>query len=244
MKKIVFTLLIILSCFAIVSCDALDKYFELPDTITVDGVEYKRAYIGHLYEKSYNFSDIKTVKIKNKTYTGYFDKKYKFFVASDLDAKPNIYFESSHYSEAVSYYDNSENYKYICHVGNVYGGDQYTISDIDVEMFDKLLEFSKKNAYNPLTSFNNEDGLEIVAFDSSSKWTTDEIRFYKESNDGAFNTSMGFDLKLRENKLYLLYAYDFEDEANPVMKLRAIPSDISNYFISLINQNEIIIPIP
>ncbi len=244
MRKIIFMLLVLLSVFAIVSCDAVNEYFELPDTITVDGVEYKRAYIGHLYEESHNFSDIKTVKIKNKTYTGYFDTKYKFFVANDLDAEPNIYFESSHYSEAFSYYNNPENYKYICHVGNVYGGDQYIISDIDIEMFDKLLEFSKKNYYNPLTSFNNEEGLEIMAFDSSSKWDTDEIRFYKESKDGAFSTSRGFDLKLRDNKLYLLYAYDFEDEANPVMKLRPIPADIGNYFISLISQNEIIIPIP
>ena len=151
MKKIVFTLLIILSCFAITSCDALEEQVELPEIITVDGVEYRKAYTAYLFQEEHNFSDVETVKIKNKTYIGYFDKKYKFFVANDADAEPNIYFESSHYSEAFSYYINPENYNYICHIGNVYGGDKYTISDIDAEMFEKLQVFSQKNDYNPLT---------------------------------------------------------------------------------------------
>ena len=64
----------------------------------------------------------------------------------------------------------------------------------------------------------------------------DEIHFYKESKDGAFSTSQGYTFILHENNLYSLYQYDFGDDEKPVMLVRDVPTEISDYFCTLLNE--------
>ena len=131
------------------------------------------------------------------------------------------------------------NLKFFCLFGNVHDENKQKIieiEEIDIDMFNSLLEYSIENNYNPLTSFNNEEGLKSVPIPDPDNWVSDEIHLYKESKDGAFTTSRGYIFKLIDNQLYLLYRYDFRNDESPAMILRDIPKDISDYFCSLVKK--------
>ena len=69
-----------------------------------------------------------------------------------------------------------------------------------------------------------------------NNWTDDEIHFYKESKDGAFSTSKGYTFIMVDDRLCLLYQYDFGDENNPIILVREIPEDLSEYFCTLLKE--------
>ena len=124
-------------------------------------------------------------------------------------------------------------------MGNIHDENDQQINhleNIDHSIFDFLLEFSNDNEYNPFTSFNNEEGLIKIPIANSDDWMANEIHFYKESIDGAFSTSQGYTFILHENNLYLLYQYDFGDDEKPVMLVRDVPTEISDYFCTLLNE--------
>ena len=141
------------------------------------------------------------------------------------------------FEDAVSYYKNAENFKFFCLLGNIHDeNDQQIleIKEIDSLMLDQLLEFSKDNDYNPFTSFYKEEGIITVSMPDPNDWMADEIHFYKESKDGAFSTSKAYTFILYEDKLCFLYQYDFTDEKSPVMLIRYVPTEIGDYFCSLL----------
>ena len=176
---------------------------------------------------------------KGENYYKYQLTDFDCYIAYDNDAEPNVYFESNQFGEAVSYYNNEENFDFYCLLGNIHDESEQQIieiEDIDSLIFNQLLEFSKNNDYNPFTSFNDEDGLKKIPISNPDDWMADEIHFYKESKDGAFMTSKGYTFVLHENKLCLLYQYDFIDDESPVMLVKDIPSEISNYFCSLLGE--------
>ena len=86
----------------------------------------------------------------------------------------------------------------------------------------------------------NELHLKKVPITNPDDWMADEIHFYKESKDGAFTTSRAYTFIIYENKLCFLYQYDFRDEDAPVMAIRDIPKELSNYFLSLLYQQKMI----
>lgn len=235
MKKyiLLFLSLILVLCFS--SCAlTLDKH----DTVTIEGKEYKKAFVSELYPFD-EFVPNDGVKVSGNLYYKYSQTPYDCYIAYDRNAEPNVYFEKEKFDEAKLYYSNSNNFKFFCLIGNIYDeNDQQIINleNINYSMFNSLLEFSKDNDHNPFTSSNSEEGLKKVPVTDPDDWMADEIHFYKESKDGAFTTSKAYTFILHENRLCLLYQYDFSDDEAPVMLVRDIPSETSDYFCFLLKE--------
>ena len=230
-------ILIILTLMMVLCYTACSLAQELPDTVTIAGKEYKRAFVGELYPISEASMHVDSVKISGTSYYKYPETQFDCYVAYDNNAEPNVYFESEQFNEAVTHYNNGDNFNFFCLVGNIHDENEqqiFGIQEIDFTMFDQLIDFSKSNDYNPFTSFNDEDGLTKAPIINPDDWTADEIHIYKESKDGAFSTSKGYIFVLYEDNLCLLYQYDFSDDEAPVMKIRTVPTEISDYFCSLI----------
>ena len=236
MKKyiILFFSLILVLCFS--SCSLIS---DLPDTVTIDEKEYTRAFISEFFPVSKSLVNNNGVRVSGHIYYEYSNTPFDCYIAYGNDGFPNVYFESSAFNEAFSYYTDLNNLKFFCLFGNVHDENKQKIieiEEIDIDMFNSLLEYSIENNYNPLTSFNNEEGLKSVPIPDPDNWVSDEIHLYKESKDGAFTTSRGYIFKLIDNQLYLLYRYDFRNDESPAMILRDIPKDISDYFCSLVKK--------
>lgn len=237
MKKYI---LIILSVMLILNSASCTLKKDLPVNITIEGKEYQRSFIGELYPLDTSFPDAddkEGIRISGEYYYKYQLTDFDCYIAYDNNAEPNVYFESGRFEDAVSYYRNAENFKFFCLLGNIHDeNDQQIleIKEIDSLMLDQLLEFSKDNDYNPFTSFNKEEGITNVSIPDPNDWMADEIHFYKESKDGAFSTLKAYTFILYEDKLCFLYQYDFTDEKSPVMLIRYVPTEISDYFCSLL----------
>lgn len=236
MKKYILVILPLMLILNFTSCIKKD----LPVNITIEGKEYQRAFIGELYPLYTGFRDAddkEGIRISGECYYKYQLKDFDCYIAYDDNAEPNVYFGSEQFDEAFSFYKDANNFNFFCLLGNIHDENDQQILDIkeiDSLMFDQLLEFSKDNHYNPFTSFNNEEGLVTVSIPNPNDWMAEEIHFYKESKDGAFSTSRGYTFILHENKLCFLYRYDFSDEKSPVMLIRDVPTEISDYFCSLL----------
>ena len=233
MKKIfsLFLLLTFVLCFS-----ACTFGIELPDTVTIAEAEYKKAFSGDLYPTDEGFLCADGVKITQNTYHKYSDTPFDCYLSYDDNAEPTVYFKSEQFDEAVSYYQNASNFNYFCVLGNIHDENDRQVMEfpkIDTGKFDSLLAFSQKYSYDPLAS-NNEDGLKKVPLTDPDHHTAEEIHFYKESKDGAFVTLKAYTLVLHEGKLHLLYRYYFSDEADSVMLIRAIPTELDDYFRPLI----------
>ncbi len=238
MKKYIFLFLLLTLVLCYSSCTF---NFGKPDTATtaiIEEKEYKKAFIGELYPGD-EFAPNDGVKVSENLYYQYSETPYDCYIAYDRNAEPNVYFEIEKFDEATSYYSDSNNYKFFCLLGNVHDTNQQKILEIqkiDYLMFNQLLEFSSNNNYNLFAAFTDEDGLKKVPIPNPDNWTADEIHFYKESNDGAFGTSKGYTFILLDDKLCFLYRYDFGDDDVPVMLVRSIPSEVSDYFCSLLKE--------
>ena len=235
MKKRIFfiPLLILVLCFSSCSLN-LDK----PDTVTIEGKEYKKAFVGELYPFD-EFDSDDGVTVSGNLYCKYSQTAYDCYIAYDRNAEPNVYFSSEQFDEAFSFYNDASNFNFFCLLGNIHDEkDQkiLEIQEIDSLMFNSLLEYSAKNDYNTFASFNNEDGIKKVPIPHPNNWTDDEIHFYKESKDGAFSTSKGYTFIMVDDRICLLYQYDFGDENNPIMLVREIPEDMSEYFCTLLKE--------
>ena len=138
---------------------------EKPDSVIIEGKEYKRAFIGELYPIGDSKLISSGVKVSGNSYYRCSGTPYDCYIAYDRNAEPNIYFESEKFNEAVSFYDGSNNFNFFCLLGNIHDeNDQqiFHLEKIDSSMFNSLLEFSKENDYNPFTSFNNEENLKKI----------------------------------------------------------------------------------
>ena len=238
MKKlsILFLSLALVFCFS--SC-ALNATKSAADTVVIEENEYTKAFTGELYPVDDSFMSTDGVIVSGSQYYKYSNAQYDCYITYDHNAEPNVYFENINLDDAVSYYNDPCNWSFFCLLGNVFDENEQQILEVkemDPVMFDQLLEFAAENDNNPFTSFNNEDGLKEVPIPNPDDWTADEIHFYKASIDGAFITSKGYTFVLVENQLCLLYQYDFADEETPVMLVKGVPSEISDYFCCLLNE--------
>lgn len=237
MKKYLFFVFAVMLVLFSTSCE-LNK--ALPDTVTIENKEYKKAFLGELYPLDRSFPDgdnEEGIRNSGEYYYKYPLTDFDCYIAYDNNAEPNIYFDSEQFDEAFSFYSDGNNFKFFCLMGNIHDeNDQkiYEIQEVNPTMLKSLLEFAAENEYNPFTSFNNEDGLKKVPISDPNDWMADEIHFYQESKDGAFSTLKAYTFILYENNLCFLYRYDFTDEKSPVMLIRDVPADISDYFCALL----------
>ncbi len=141
---------------------------------------------------------------------------------------PDIYFSAEDYEFAKAYYDDSENYSYYCHAGNLYdGGRTYPADGIDTDKFRELYEYALKKEQD-YTARDSRD----IPFDDESDYTAGELRLYKESLDGLFCTHKGLNFRIEDEKLVMLdhYYFDYGGE-NTTMSVFDIPEELGEYFI-------------
>lgn len=236
MKRVICIGLSFIFLFCIVSC-SIQKV--LPDSIMIEEKEFKRAFAAELYPIDDSFLGAEDINISGVSYYKYQLSQQDCYIAYDSNAEPNLYFSSEEYEAALSYYGNANNYNFFCLIGNIHDDNQsriYSISSIDSVMFDRLVDFAKTEDYNPFASFNDEEELRRLPVADPDNWMDDEIHFYKESKDEAFSTLKGYTFVLTENKLALLYQYDFSNTDSPQMLIRDIPTEISDYFCTLLKE--------
>lgn len=236
MKRCSLIFISLLILFCCVSC-RFNPY--MPDSVKIEGKEYKRAFIGELYPMDDFAPDSDGVKVFGNSYYKYSKTPYDCYIAYDRNAEPNLYFESEKFDEATSYYKDPSNFNFFCLLGNIHDENEqqiFHIENINSSMFHSLLAFSNENDYNPFTSFNKEDGLKSIPIANPDNWTADEIHFYKQSKDGAFTTSKAHTFVFYKSRLYFLYHYDFSNEDAPIMKVREVPAELNEYFSSLLHQ--------
>lgn len=208
----------------------------LPDTVSIDGTVYQRTFSGELYA-SRNHNNCVTVSgvdyylIHGAAFDCYLtDDPYNGF-------HPAVYFPAAVCDDAVHYYRNPENFLFYCWLGNLADqqhADIYSLDAIDSAMFDRLLQFYLENDSKPFSSSNDVDGQMFVPIPEGS-FADGELSFYKESDDGVFTTPR-FTLRIVDDRLCLLHHYDFADEDHPQMKVVPLPTDLSDYFLSLVDE--------
>ncbi len=111
------------------------------------------------------------------------------------------------------------------------------VSWASVDQFDSLIKFCRENSYQPFAGSRNKS-IRKVEFPMPEGPVT-EIVFYKESNDGYFCSNKNDGLILRDGKLYLLYAYDFDrqhDGKNAKIQAVPLPEELQAHFLSIINR--------
>lgn len=226
---LIFSMLLILCCC---SCTFI---FDIPDTVTIEGKEYKIAFTDVLYP-IYGVVSDKGVKIFGSNYYRYSETPYDCYISYSHNAKPKVYFEASCFNEAISYYKDASNFNYFCILGNIHDESKrqmIELQEIDALMLDRLIEFADENEYAPFSFSSKENELKKVPIADASHWTAGEIHFFKESKDDAFSTSRGYTFVMLDERLCLLYQYDFSDENVPCMTVCEMPTDISDYFFTL-----------
>lgn len=222
MKRLIIFFLILTLVFVCASCN-LQK--NVPDTVKIDNREYAKLSVGELYPMDDAFMAGGGESILGNTYFKYSRGEFDGYISYGDDGEPNLYFERNKQDEVISYYNNPVNYDYFCLLGNVSDENNHKIfvlDSIEHSMFDGLMKcIYNKAGFMPMP-VTKED------------WVADEIHFYKESKDGAFSTSRGNTFIIQNGKLYFLGYYDFSNEGAPLMYLKEVPSDISNYFCDLL----------
>ena len=222
MKRTSAFLLLLILIFSATSCNFKNNK---SDTVKIDNKEYIRASIGQVYPVDNAFIADGGEKISGNTYFGYPNGKFDCYISYGDDGEPNLYFESKKQDEILAYYNDPKNYNYFCLIGNANDENNqqiFKLDGIEHSMFDGLMKcIYNKAGFMPMPVTNDD-------------WVADEIHFYKESKDGAFSTSKGNTFIMRERKMYVIGYYDFSDDDAPVMHVKEVPSDVSNYFCGLI----------
>ena len=220
----------------VLCCASCTVKLSLPESVTIDGKEYKKAFVNELAPLYDEFSNVSAKKIAGKSYYPFSKTSFDCYFAYDYNADSNIFFESTQFDEAVSYYSNIENFNFFCILGSLYeenGHLLFELEEIDYSMFEQLIEFAELYAYNPLTSFNKTEGLKEIPVPNPDDWMEEEVYFYRDSKDGAFTIERHAFI-LHEREFYLLYRYDFTNEEAPIMLVRDVPEFLEDYFCELI----------
>ena len=177
-------------------------------------------------------------RVLGNVYNHYPKSPFDCYITYDRHAEPNVYFSADVFDRAMSYYGKAESFDFFCLLGNIHDEDEqeiYSLLEIDPLMIDQLVAYSAKNCYDPFTSLDNEEDLLQLPIPNPDDWMADEIHFYKESKDGAFTTSRAYTFVRLEDRLCLLYRYDFSNEDSPVMLVRELPTELSAYFCALLD---------
>ena len=109
-----------------------------------------------------------------------------------------------------------------------------TISDIDQKKFVDLMVFADENSYNPFNSKNNviTQRLPIPDKDESP-----QLVFYRKSKDGFFTSSEANKFHVINDKLWLVFFYDYNHENNEELVAVTVPNELGQYFIELLRLN-------
>jgi hypothetical protein len=204
---------------------------SLKTTVTYSEREYKTGFYGELYfPVDIDFGG-EEFELDGRTfYTLPLEGHH--WIYTFTGAQRVVYCLSEEWEQENAYYSDNDNFDFYCSMGNVY--EPLTVAEIpnmDYDKFEELGTFADEHGYDP---FNAKADKGQKAYPMPD-WRDGEIRFYKVSKDGLFSSTKGNNLHLIDGRLVLLYRYYFaDDEAQECMYGVELPSELSDYFIGIL----------
>lgn len=232
MKKIV---LFVICAFFIVTLTACNIGLGVPNKITIDDITYRNGFYGDLWPQNLTYGS-GSYKVGSKEFHRVKCKKFDWVHSAIGDTTNGVlYCDESQWEKAHAYYADSENFVYYCKISAQYGKDPVitTISDIDPKKFDELMKFADKNGYNP---FGLNKKVKTRSLPIPDKDKSPELTFYKESKDGFFTSYQGSTFHIVDDKLLLLYYYDYGHGKYEKMVAVNVPYELGQYFIKLLEK--------
>jgi hypothetical protein len=236
LKKVV--KLLLLSNFYLVLF-ACNSHFKIPETVTIEGVSYRSGFYGDLFPVNFTYSNDYYEAKGNKFRRVNFEMFDLIEFANDGSTLDVLYCAESQWEQAYTYYMNRDNFVYYCRVGmpNIYIDPIIiTISSIDHKKFDDLMVFSNENSYNPFRKNNNVITQKLPIPDKDE---SPQLVFYRKSNDGLFTSSEANKFHVINDKLWLVFFYDYGHGNYEELVAVTVPNELGQYFIGLLQLNRI-----
>ena len=242
--KIIFVFLGIImlsSCIRSISEKTLNLLQEaseylsgIPSEIIIDGKTYRNGFYDGLYPINFTYSNDR-IKVGSNYFRRVNYEKFDLVkISNDGSVIDILYCAEDQWEQAYNYYSNKNNLIYYCKIGmeNIYRNSVIKIiHDMDHELFDKLMDFVTINEYDPFNS-NKKLITHRLPFPDDDEFP--ELVFYKESNDGHFTSSKANKFYIINNKLLLVYFYDYGFGKYQEIVVVDVPDDIGQYFVKLL----------
>lgn len=213
--------------------------FSAPKTVTIGGEAYATGFYGNLYCGVTDFSD-DTCEVNGTKYLKIQDASFDMYCATvGASSVKTVYCKESQLEAAQAFYSAPANFNFFCSAGiTTKDSDPELInlsSDVDAEMFDRLIAFAEQNGYDPFNSAAN-DKVEKVELPMPDEETSPKLLFHKESKDGVFVSGKSTECHIIDGELILVFYYDHGFGEYEKLVGVKVPQDISDYFTDLLKQ--------
>lgn len=235
MKRIIGIMLCAFNVLSLTACSPFDLEAA---KVTINGITYRRGfYDSLLYPDNITFQEgSNTVNGKVYHHVDFerFDCVHREGGGSTAG---RLYCAEDQWKEAQAYYADSNNFLYYCSIGvkNETKGTApvvFEISDIDPEKYDSLMTFADKNRYKAFGAANRKTHRMPIPNSEESP----VLSFYKESKDGLLSSIKGCTFYVVDDKLVLLYRYDYGHGKYKEMLVVDPPKKLNQYFVELVKK--------
>ncbi len=248
-KKIGLIIPIVVICFnigviAFLNDDGSTEQVSVAaDEISYNGDTYKTGFYDDLRTKNVFVMSEITADNGEEYYTVAEDKYNFLFDGTDSEYDQysyalkfgELYIDSKQFDEAKTYYSDINNFSFYCDYGwnnEANPFERIEIQNMDPEKFMELKEFAKLNKFNEVGEY------------FAIPFNRDELKpfvFFKESNDGYFESRIYDSFFIIDNKLVLMLYIDYnganDDSESPEIVYVDVPTELSDYFINLLREN-------
>ncbi|MBE6819657.1 MAG: hypothetical protein E7516_01215 [Ruminococcaceae bacterium] len=201
--------------------------------IMVDGVLYRNKFQGDLILRNPQYSDETVLKDTTGQYHRIEGTKYDLLynVNSEVSGAPeSVYCRDDQWQEQKKYYSDSNNFTYQCIIKtNGVSSETIDVDKMDIVKLNELLAFCEENAYDP-NAFAGTNKTKAV---STSSLGDKAYRFKMSSNDGLFSVDAK-SFSILDNALVYRYYEVMPEDKTLIID---VPKELSEYFISLINNS-------
>lgn len=221
--------------FCTVALTACSTSTLLTRTVTIDGTKYRSGFYGNLYLNNITFKG-DSIKVGVDEFQHVNCDKFDLVHRSIKGTKGMLYCTESQWKKACAYYADGSNFVYYCNIGGRYVDRDTviaTIPNMDSKKFDALMDFAKKNSYDP---FGSSKGVKTRRLPIPDRDKSPELIFYKESKDGLFISDKRYIFHVVDGKLLLLFYYDYGHGKYEEMVAVDIPDKLGQYFVKLLCQ--------
>ena len=247
MKKILPLLVCILLFLA--GCSAIGRMiggYAVPTNVTIEGVTYRNGFYGELYPVFEQVGDIGSDTLQEEIV--YDDGMHKFrrvnfkghdWIHSYIGEYTGgtVYCAENEWDQLCDYYADPTNFEYYCGIGYYLSEKVSSISEIDPQKFDDLLNFGIENEYKPFDERSNEKVMQNVRRIPEAEFQ-ESVCFYKVSNDGYFTTSQSPRYFVHDGKLLLIFSHDGGRDNGGAAEVVAldVPDELGQYFVDLMER--------
>ncbi len=201
--------------------------------IMVDGVLYRNKFQGDLILRNPKYNDEAVLKDTTGQYHRIEETKYDLLynVNSEVSGAPeSVYCRDDQWQELKRYYSDSNNFTYQCIIKtNGVSSETIDVDKMDIVKLNELLAFCEENAYDP-NAFAGTNNTKAV---STSSLGDKAYRFKMSSNDGLFSVDAK-SFSILDNALVYRYYEVMPEDKTLIID---VPKELSEYFISLINNS-------